>query len=112
MTRLDMSLITKLPLSRLTTSRGNAVCLGEAGSELIRSLLQSGVVRFVIADVGAELSWVPEPDCFDIWKTEVMPHLAEPQQRVYLEQFPGGYAYFASRWDDGSTPIVLLSKAH
>ena len=107
-----MSVITKLPLSRLTTSRGDATHLADVSGELVRDLLREGVVRFVIADVGTELRWVPETECFDAWKNEVQPHLAEPGQRAYLEQFPGEYAYFASQWDDGSSPIILLSKAH
>ena len=107
-----MSIITKLPISRLTTPRGDATRLGDAGSEAILALLRAGAVRFVVADVGAPLHWVPEADCFELWKNEVKPHLAEPDQRIYLEQFPGAYAYVASRWDDGATPIILLSKAH
>ena len=107
-----MSVITRLPPSRLTTPRGDATRLGDAGSEAIRDLLRVGAVRFVFADVGAPLHWVPEGDCLDVWKKEVQQHLAEPAQQVCLEQFPGEYAYFASRWDDGAKPIILLSKAH
>jgi hypothetical protein len=107
-----MNVITKLPLSCLTTARGAATRIGNVGTEALRDLLRGGAVRFVVADVGAPLSWVPEAECFDVWKKEVQPHLAEPDQRIYLEQFPGEYAYFASQWDDGSNPIVLLSKTH
>jgi hypothetical protein len=107
-----MSIITKLPLSRLTTPRGDAARQGDAGKMAIRDLLRTGPVRFVVADVGAPLFWVPEADCFDFWKKEVQPHLAEPDQRAYLEQFPGEYLYFASQWNDGASPIILLSKSH
>ena len=107
-----MSVITKLPLSHLTTSLGDARCVGEIGSESIRNLLRADTVRFVIADIGSPLHWLPESECFDRWKNEIRPHLAEPGQRVYLEQFPDEYAYFASQWDDRSSPIILLSKAH
>ena len=86
--------------------------VGELGSELIRNLLKTGATRFVVADVGAPLRWLPEAECFDFWKDEVRPHLAEPDQRVHLDQFPGEYAYFASQWDDGSGAIILLSKTH
>ena len=105
-------MVTKLPLFRLMSSRGVATRVGDVGSESIRNLLRAGVIRFAIADVGNELRWVPEADCFDLWKKEVQPHLAEPEQQVYLERFPGEYAYFASQWDDGPSPIILLSKAH
>jgi hypothetical protein len=107
-----MSVITKLPLSHLTTPRGEAKRVGDIGFDAIRNLLRVGTVRFVVADVGSPLHWVPETECFDMWKNDVKPHLAGPDQQVYLEQFPDEYAYFASQWDDGSSPIILLSKSH
>ena len=107
-----MKVITKLPLSRFSTPHGEATRVGDVGSDDIRDLLRAGPVRFVVADVGAPLRWVPEADCFDEWKREFQPHLAEPNQKVYLGQFPGAYAYLASQWDDGSSPIILLSKVH
>ena len=108
----EMSVITELPLCRLTSTHGEAMHVGDVGNELIRDLLRSGVVRFVVADVGTSLRWIPESECFDFWKHEVQPHLVEPGQRVSLDQVPGQYAYFTSQWDDGSSPIVLLSKTH
>ena len=107
-----MSVITKLPLSRLSTSRGDARGVGDVGGDAIRDLLRAGPVRFVVADIGASLHWVLDAERFDFWKKEVQPHLAEPDARVDLEQFPSGYLYFASQWDDGSTPIIVLSRSH
>jgi hypothetical protein len=107
-----MTVVTKLPIARLTTTRGEARRVGDVGAEDIRDLLRAGAVRFVIADVGTPLRWVPESECFETWTREVKPHLEEPEQPVYLEELPGQYAYFASRWDDGSGPIILLSKSH
>src|SRR5262245_41543977 len=98
---IGMSVVTKPPLSRLTTARGDAAHVGEVGSDSIRNLLRAGIIRFVIADVGAPLRWVSETERFDFWKNEVEPHLAEPEQRVYLGRFPGACAYFASLWDAG-----------
>ena len=61
-----MSVITKLPLSRLETPRGSAKRVGDVGSDALRRLLRAGPVRFVIADVGSALRWVPEGACFDV----------------------------------------------
>lgn len=107
-----MNVTTKLPLSRLVTPGGDATRVGDIGGDAVRNLLRQGTVRFVVADVGSDLRWLPEAECFDVWKREVQPHLAEPSQQVHVEQFPNEYAYFGSRWDDGSAPIILLAKAH
>lgn len=105
-------IITKLPISRLRTPLGDAKLIGEIGREDIRKLLRTGSVRFVVADVGHPFQWHGESDCFVVWKQDVQSHLAEPGQHVELEQFPGHYAYFAARWEDGGSPVLLLSKTH
>jgi len=74
-----LKVITKLPLSKLVTPRGDAARGAELGAEAIRQLLRWGPVRFVIADIGHELRWLEEASCLVTWKQEVQPHLAEPQ---------------------------------
>lgn len=47
------------------------------------------------------------------WKSEVKVHLAQPDAKTHLEDFPGEYCYFASEWKaDVGEPIVLLAKSH
>lgn len=104
--------ITRLPLSQLGTPNCSAVRTGEVGREAIRELLRAGQVRFVVADVGHQLDWVPEADCCDFWRREVQTHLVEPDEPVDLDGRADGYVYFASQWDDGAGPIVVLEKAH
>jgi hypothetical protein len=79
----------------------------------IRDLLRSGPIQFVIVDVGSPPYWIQLTECFQSWKSEACPHLAKKTQ-VVLEEFPGGYDYFASQWDGGdpATPIVVLEKQH
>jgi hypothetical protein len=71
------------------------------------------MVRFVVADVGKPLEWIPNNQRYDFWKDEVKAHLAAPESKAFLEEFPDEYCYFASEWNsyDGDT-IILLSKAH
>ena len=79
----------------------------------IADLLRAGEVRFVVADVGSPLRWLPADECYDFWNSEVKRHLADPAAANYLEAFPGGYCYFASEWaSDSSEPIVLLTVSH
>jgi hypothetical protein len=107
--------VTHLPLRELwrdngftTSSRGRSLTQVD-----ITDLLRSGLVQFVVADVGATLQWIQLHDCYRFWKDEVKTHLAE-DLRAVLDQFPGGYCYFASQWDEGlqATPIVVLEKSH
>ena len=79
----------------------------------IAELLRYGKVRFVVANVGNTLRWIPADECFGFWKSEVKNHLADPAASNYLENFPDGYCYFASEWESDETePIVLLTVSH
>jgi hypothetical protein len=108
-------LVTKLPLQELWDDRGviKAERLRHLSTADLRELLRVGPVSFVIADVGRELSWVPEDRCFDLWKREVESHLAQPDQRSALEDFPDEYCYFASDWSvNGGPRYVVLERHH
>ena len=80
----------------------------------ISSLLSSGVAwRFVIADVGKPLEWIPNIETYDFWQREVKAHVAKPDGRVMFEEFPGSYFYYASEWKsyEGETIIVPFEDA-
>ncbi len=108
--------ITELPLRSLWDDRGllRAAWDRDLAAVQLRELLRQGPVRFVVAEVVARPRWVPEAACFDFWKAEVKPHLAEPDRgAVDLERFPGGYCYFASEWRGaGGSPVVVLQCCH
>jgi hypothetical protein len=107
-----MTAVTRLPLITLVTPQGEATPAGDLSVEDIRALLRQNTVRFVVADVGRPLQWVPEMECFGAWKDGIQQHVADPTQSFRLEDFPGEFAYTASMWHDGGTPIVVLSKHH
>jgi hypothetical protein len=108
-------IITRLPLKELFDDNGpvEAVRQRELNAHDIRELLQAGPLRFVVANCGAKPTWIAGPERFEFWKSEVLPHLADPKEGADLESFPGGYCYFASEWrcPDGS-PVVLLEMVH
>jgi hypothetical protein len=66
----------------------------------------------VVADIGHALRWVSLQSAAAFWNEEVKDHLAESES-IYLEDFPGGYAYFATewRWAKGGT-VFLLEAQH
>jgi len=108
-------LVKRLPLTELWTDSAplEAVQCGPLGKDEIVQLLREGRVRFVVADVGKKLRWIPQDECFKFWTKEVLPHLAEPEAKVNLEQFPGNYCFWASKWQaEGTQTIVVLERAH
>src|SRR5262245_61103184 len=107
--------VIELPLHELWDHSGTVAAERSRplSAQDIRCLLGDGPVRFVVVDVGGKPDWVPESRCHLFWKGEVQPHLADPDQRAVLEDFPGGYCYFASEWTgpDGP-PIIVLERYH
>ena len=107
---------TRLPLTELwrddgftTQSRGRFLTKDD-----ITNLLRAGSMQFVVADVGLPLRWIQIHECYKFWKQEVKSHLASPNLRLALDQFPDGYCYFASQWAarSGEVAIVVLEKSH
>ena len=107
--------VTQIPLTELwrddgfsTTSRVRWLTADD-----IASLLRAGRVQFVVADVGVSPCWIPLVECYDFWKTEAQLHLASPESRASLDDFPDSYCYFASEWSsrDG-TPIIVCERHH
>ena len=106
--------VTRLPLAELWGDAGPVAADRRRGLSAadIRGLLRAGPVRFVVANVGAPLRWVPAAECFRFWKAEVRSRVAGPDG-ARLEDFPGGYCYFASEWAPAEgPPVVVLAVAH
>lgn len=110
-----MRVVTRLPLEELWGETGIVAAsrLRWITGDQVRDLLRVGGVQFVMADVGVAMRWVPLGECYEFWKREVLPHLADPESPVSLNEWPGGYFYFASEWSAvGGVPIVVCEKHH
>lgn len=105
-----------MPLTELWRDDGQTVEAAREesiGVSEMRALLRSVPVQFVVADLGSLPEWIPLDQCFEFWKEDVGLHLAEPEETVSLERFPGEYCYFASKWTNNrGVPIILLEKHH
>lgn len=108
-------IVRRLPLSELWVGSRliSTIKCQDLDSGAIVELLRTQPIRFVVADVGKPLEWIPNNETYDFWKTEARDHLAKQDEPNPLETFPGGYCYFASEWNayEGNK-IILLSKAH
>jgi len=109
--------VSQMPLRELWDERGTIVSADEVRQlrfSDVADLLRAGKIRFVVADIGSRLQWITPEECYTFWKSEVKPHIAEPEAQSRLEDFPDEYCYFASEWKtaNGGDPIVLLTKSH
>ncbi|MDI1436660.1 hypothetical protein [Polyangium sorediatum] len=107
--------VTRIPIEELWTADGAlaATRLRTLDRVAIRDLLRRGPVRFVVADVGHCLRWIPPAERFDFWKRDGDPHLVETDE-IHLEDFPHRMAYLASEWTvaGDEAPILLLEVYH
>ncbi|MDC0749281.1 hypothetical protein [Polyangium mundeleinium] len=108
-------IVTRIPIEELWTDDGAlpATRLRTLDRVAIRDLLRRGPVRFVVADVGHDLRWIPPAERFDFWKRDGELHLAMTVE-VHLDDLPDGMAYLASEWTvaGDEAPILLLEVYH
>ena len=87
--RPDQRIVAKIPLTELWDERGAlpGERIRHVDGNLIRGLMGTGQVQFIVADCGAKLNWIPMPERFEFWKT-VRTQVADPSQPILLKQFP------------------------
>jgi len=109
-------LVTEIPLYELWDNSGRLIARRQhfLNYEQLRLLLQRGVVRFVVANLGHSLRWIPETETFSFWKSEVRPHLVnEPDRPFNLDHYSQGYCYIASEWQpEGENYQVVVLECH
>lgn len=116
--RADQRVVTRLPLTELWDARGGLRFeRGRlVGRERVTDMLRNGRVRFVLANCGQPLRWIPPDDCYRFWKEEVKSHLADPdalEGGLRLEDWPGEYFLVGTEWgEDDRDHVVLLEMHH
>jgi hypothetical protein len=108
-------IVTQIPLAALWLDKGDlAATRGEyLDKSEIKLTLTQQLVQFIVADIGHKLIWIDPAKCYHFWKAEAYPHIVDYPERIYLERYPDGYAYLASRWTGKFTlPIIVLEKTH
>jgi hypothetical protein len=113
-----LRVVTQLPLRELWTDRGAFAAARDRtlAPDEVKSLLQAGPLRFVVADVGKPLHWIPEEERFVFWKADARDHIVEnPRHPIDIYAYREGYAYVASEWaapELGASPIIVLERYH
>jgi hypothetical protein len=110
-----LRVVTRIPLKELwslteTLPLVRGADLTEAD---IGERLRGGAKRFVVANCGKPLRWVPLAECYSFWKKEVKPRLVDPvQESRQLEEYPGSDCYFASEWIGHGETVILMEIYH
>jgi hypothetical protein len=106
-------MVTKLPLTELWDETGAlpGERIRHLDENLIRGLMGTGQVQFIVANCGAKLNWIPMQERFEFWKT-IRPHIADPSKPIYLKQFPNETAYIASQCRGSTAECLILLEAH
>ncbi len=116
--RPDQRIVTQLPLTTLWDTSGEIQLdkKRDVGCEEVADLLRQGPVRFLLADCGHPLTWVPAEDGYRFWKEVVKTRLVEPglaNNEFRLEDFPGEYCFVGTEWGGrDQVPVVLLEMHH
>jgi hypothetical protein len=115
--RPDQRVVTRLPLTELWDAHGILPMERRraVGREQVADLLRSGRVRFVLANCGDPLRWIPPDDSYRFWKEEVKSHLVEPdvaERGFRLEEWPGESCFVGTVWGEGDPENVVLLEIH
>jgi len=116
--RPDQRVVTRMPLDALWDSHGELRLEKKRAVGLVQvaDLLRHGRVRFVLANCGDPLKWVPEEAIYRFWSEDVKARLVEPgeaENSFRLEDYPDEYCYLATEWGgEGEVPVVLLEMYH
>jgi hypothetical protein len=111
--RAEQRIVTKLPLAELWdesgTLHGERIRLLD--QKLIRELVRTALVQFIVANCGAKLNWIPQHERFEFWKM-VRPQIADPMKPIRLDQFPNETAYTGSEWRGRTGECLILLEKH
>lgn len=100
MTDFSLKIVTKLPIEKLWNENNYIDSTREKNltkNELI-NIIKKSPLKFVIADIGHKLKWIPLDKCYKFWKLEIKDNLIKIYDKIELESFPSDYAYLASKW--------------
>ncbi len=113
--QLSDRIVVKIPMDELWSEMNGEFFIKKRylNEAVLREILETNEIRFVVADVGQKLLWIENKDRFLFWKQEVKEHILENDSHIDLRKYSNEYAYMASEWiNNKGELIVLLDKFH
>ena len=110
----SQKLVVTMPLEALWQENGAPISerVRTLSSTDIADLLRAGSVRFVVADVGRPLQWIPLNQCFEFWKAKLKHNICDAGGKIPLDAYPESYCFSASLWKDTTAEAVVLLEKH
>ena len=104
--------IQQIPLEQLWDDDGSfGTRLRDLSFEELELMVGTGPVRFVEANVGKPLSWIPTENFRQFWQ-RARPNIAR-RNEIFLDDYPGSFAYGPSEWlGRARERIILLEMYH
>lgn len=109
----SLRVVMRIPMRELWDTEGELTAVKQralCGYD-VPAMLRQGLVRFVVAECGDPLKWIPSSRCYDFWETEVKSRIVETDTFDQAD-FPGAYCYVASEWADGQPSTVVLFEMY
>jgi hypothetical protein len=109
----DQRIVTKIPLAEVWDESGSLSDerIRNLDQNNLAELIRAGPVKFVVADCGFKIRWIPTQQQFEFWKT-VRHQIADPAKPILLKQFPNEIAYVASEWRGRTGECFILLEKH
>ncbi len=121
LSRLDMvvdpkkRIVGSMPLTVIWNHDGelNAERVRNLSVDDIKSMLRQGAVQFVVANVGSPLDWIHPDLSFDFWRKLAKQRIVSADADGFsLDDFPGGYCYFAGLWRTPDAGDIIVLETH
>jgi hypothetical protein len=111
--KADQRIVVELPLTELWDETGAlpGERIRQVDGNLIRGLMGTEQVQFIVANSGAKLNWIPMQERFEFWKA-TRPQVADALRPISLERFPNQTAYIASEWRGRTGECLILLETH
>ena len=116
---MDVSkrVVTEIPMAAIWLEDSTLITeeRSNCSADQINESLRFRPIRFVVAEVGKPLRWIPLNTCFDFWKEEAEQYVHSLSDGG-VSGFHAPYFFIARMWKDClwtiAGPIILLEKVY
>jgi len=100
--KISSKIVNEIPLKSLWNDKRTIQAKRERylTKKELKELLDQHPVKFVIANIGENLKWIPIENCFGNWKSKIKENVVQNLDSIEFDNFPNKFAYIASEWSE------------